>query len=100
MSEMFVMAVIEHRGNHVHRGYRGSDIGQMSMVLLHKVEELTLHLIEQNKLIDKLQASSASADASGKKVEELTLHVIELKKRDEAMQKELNALKKKKLSEP
>jgi hypothetical protein len=35
-----------------------------------------------------------------KKVEELTLHVIELKKRDEAMQKELNALKKKKLSEP
>jgi hypothetical protein len=87
MSEMFVMAVIEHHGNHVHRGYRGSDIGQMSMVLLRKVEELTLHLIEQKKEIDKLQALHTSPYESGKKVEELTLHVIELKKELEKVKK-------------
>jgi hypothetical protein len=64
----------------------GINLSEMNMLLLRKVEELTLHLIDQNKLIDKLQSAHDSADASAKKVEELTLHLIEIRK-------ELNQLK-------
>jgi hypothetical protein len=59
----------------------------MNMLLLRKIEELTLHLIEQNKLIDKLQASHTSPDESGKKVEELTLHILQQEKRIQQLEK-------------
>jgi hypothetical protein len=63
----------------------GINLSEMNMLLLRKIEELALHLIEQKKLIDKLQASHTSPYESGKKVEELTLHVIELKKEIDKM---------------
>jgi hypothetical protein len=59
----------------------GINLGEMNMILLRKIEELTLHLIEQNKMINKLQAErNPSPDLSGKKVEELTLLMMEQKK--------------------
>src|SRR6185295_6708419 len=79
----------------------GVQLGEMNMLLLRKIEELTLYLLEQNKLIADLKARSASPDPSGKKIEELTLYVIELKKENEnakaqmkSMQSEINQLKK------
>jgi hypothetical protein len=57
----------------------GINVSEMNMILLRKIEELTLHVIEQNKLINQLQ-QNASLDPSGKKVEELTLHIIDQKK--------------------
>jgi hypothetical protein len=59
----------------------GINLSEMNMLLLRKIEELTLHLIDQNKLIDKLQFAHDSADASAKKMEELTLHIIRQEKR-------------------
>ena len=58
----------------------GVQLGEMNMLLLRKIEELTLYILDQNKEIEKLKERSVSPDASGKKVEELTLYVIELKK--------------------
>jgi hypothetical protein len=31
MAGMFAMAVIKHRGNHVHHGYPGSGIGELKL---------------------------------------------------------------------
>jgi hypothetical protein len=75
---------------------KGVNLGEMNMLLLRKIEELTLYILDQNKEIEKLKEHTVSPDASGKKVEELTLYVIELKKRDEAQQKEIEELKKNK----
>jgi hypothetical protein len=55
----------------------GLNLKEMNLLLLRKVEELTLHLIEQEKKIDELSKRSVSPDPSGKKVEELTLHLVE-----------------------
>jgi len=49
----------------------------MNVILLQKIEELTLYSIEQNK-----------------KVEELTLYMLELKKENEKMQERLEVLEK------
>jgi hypothetical protein len=73
----------------------GVQLGEMNMLLLRKIEELTLHLIEQNKMMAELKERSVSPDPSGKKIEELTLYVIELKKRDEVQQREIELLKSK-----
>jgi hypothetical protein len=72
----------------------GINLSEMNMLLLRKIEELTLHLIEQKKLVEKFQASQISADASAKKVEELTLHVIEQDREMKLLKKELEDLKK------
>ena len=69
----------------------GVNVSEMNMLLLRKIEELTLHLIEQNKIIAQLQEerpeslgiSSRSIGTSGKKIEELTLHAIEQNKKME-----------------
>lgn len=37
----------------------GLDLGEMNLLLLKKVEELTLHIIAQNKRIEKLEKSTA-----------------------------------------
>lgn len=58
----------------------GMSLNEMNVILLRKVEELTLYLIEQNKIIAELKERSVSPDPSGKKVEELTLHLIEMQK--------------------
>ena len=36
----------------------GVEIGKLNMVLLKKVEELTLHLIKLNKKIDQLEVAN------------------------------------------
>jgi hypothetical protein len=59
----------------------GVQLGEMNMLLLRKIEELTLHLIEQNKFIEQLKEERrVSPDPSGKKIEKLTLYVIEQNK--------------------
>jgi len=65
----------------------GINLSEMNMLLLRKIEELTLYVIDQNKEIDELKKRSVSPDASGKKVEELTLYMIELKKENEELKK-------------
>ncbi|WP_420319188.1 hypothetical protein [Ekhidna sp.] len=61
----------------------GVQLGEMNMLLLKKIEELTLHLIEANKTSQQQIAKAKSQD---KKIEELTLHTI-------AQQKEIDRLK-------
>jgi len=78
---------------------KGSDLGGLSIQLLQKIEELTLHAIEQNKKLElqnnKLEQQNKEVEelilhaiGQNKKVEELTLHVIE-------QNKEINLLKEK-----
>jgi hypothetical protein len=66
----------------------GLNLKEMNLLLLKKVEELTLHLIEQNKLIVQLkEQGSVSPDASEKKVEELMLHIVAQEKRIEKLER-------------
>jgi hypothetical protein len=58
----------------------GLSVGEMNVILLRKIEELTLHIIDQNKKIEALEKRATTADESGKKIEELTLHLIEQNK--------------------
>ena len=60
-------------------------MSEMNMLLFRKIEELTLHLIEQNKIIEQLQEEGPerfgiSPDSSGKKIEELSLYALELRR--------------------
>lgn len=50
-------------------GENGIDLGDMNMRLLKKIEELTLHLIEQNEQIKELQTSNSRIDELEKKIE-------------------------------
>ena len=70
----------------------GINLGDMNMLLLKKIEELTLYILEQNKKLEKLEERSVSPDLSGKKIEELTLWAIELKKENESQSKEMEEL--------
>jgi hypothetical protein len=71
----------------------GVNLGEMNMLLLRKIEELTLYIIEQNIKIDKLEQRSVSPDFSEKKIEELTLYTIEINKKMNEMNEENNKLK-------
>ena len=62
----------------------GIEVGVMNMLLLKKVEELTLYTLEQENEIEKLKEIK-EPDVSGK-VEELTLYTL-------AQQKEIERLK-------
>lgn len=65
----------------------GVNLGEMEMVLLRKIEELTLYVIEQNKLVAKLQAErNASSDAV--EINELKEHLREQEKRIQTLEKE------------
>jgi hypothetical protein len=73
----------------------GLNLKEMNLILLRKIEELTLHLIEQNKLIMQLKdQGSASPDPSAKKVEELTLHLIEMKKENDIQETKIASQQK------
>ena len=67
----------------------GINLGEMNMLLLRKIEELTLYIIDQRKELDELKQRSVSPDPSGKKVEELTLYVIEQNKRDQVQKEQI-----------
>jgi hypothetical protein len=72
----------------------GLNLKEMNLILLRKIEELTLHVIDQSKLINELQNErKQSPDVSGKKVEELTLHLIEQDRKNTEQQKEIDQLK-------
>jgi hypothetical protein len=73
----------------------GVQLGEMNMLLLRKIEELTLHLIEQNKIIAELKERSVSPDPSGKKIEELTLYVIEIKKENKELKSRIESIENK-----
>jgi hypothetical protein len=45
---------------------KGVNVGQMQAVLLAKVEELTLHMIEQEKRIERLERENASLRQAGR----------------------------------
>ena len=60
----------------------GINLKEMNLLLLLKIEELTLHLIEQNQQFIQLkEESKVSDEASAKKMEELTLRLVEIEKR-------------------
>jgi len=50
----------------------GIELGEMNMLLLKKVEELTLHTIEQQKMLEKQQSL---IEQQGKLIEELQLEI-------------------------
>ena len=65
----------------------GVQLGEMNMLLLKKIEELTLHAIAQEKRISQLEPypsllkeREAKQGELEKKIEELTLHLIEKEK--------------------
>ncbi|HRK55438.1 MAG TPA: tail fiber protein [Cyclobacteriaceae bacterium] len=71
----------------------GINLKEMNLLLLRKIEEMTLHLIDQNQQYAQLKEESrVSAEASAKKVEELTLYLIkqkeEIKELQEIVKKE------------
>jgi len=66
----------------------GVELGEMNKLLLEKIEELTLYILEQQKEINKLKA---------KKIEELTLYILEQEKRlkdSEAQNRKIESLEK------
>ncbi|MEO9869314.1 hypothetical protein [Ekhidna sp.] len=64
----------------------GVQLGEMNMLLLKKVEELTLYLIQNNKEKEELnQQLKANSQSQQKMIEELTLHLI----KQQAINKEL-----------
>jgi len=54
----------------------GVQLGEMNLLLLKKVEELTLHLIEQEEQIKKLKQSSEGSKELEKKLQELSLYIL------------------------
>ncbi len=81
----------------------GIKLGEMNMLLLKKVEELTLYVLEQNKMNQiqsdeiKLLKQQLRTPKLGemdvlllKKVEELTLYLLEQNKKIEMLEKRLN----------
>ncbi|MEQ9413391.1 MAG: tail fiber protein, partial [Cyclobacteriaceae bacterium] len=59
----------------------GINLKEMNLLLLRKIEEMTLHLIDQNQRYAQLKEEGrVSSEASAKKVDEMTLHILELKK--------------------
>ena len=89
----------------------GVELGTMNMLLLKKIEELTLYTLEQAKEIDKLKARSNSTltplleergeETSGlkgeleTKIEELTLYFIEQQKVNMKLSKRIELLETK-----
>jgi hypothetical protein len=59
----------------------GVNLKEMNLLLLKKVEELTLHLIDQDKMITKLQVTEANADGLEKMIEDLTRQLMSLEDR-------------------
>ncbi len=72
----------------------GVQLGEMNMLLLKKIEELTLYILDQNKELEKLKERSVSTDSSGKKVEELTLYVISQQNKIKEQELRLEILEK------
>jgi hypothetical protein len=58
----------------------GVQLGEMNMLLLKKVEELTLYVIEQDEQIKKLQQSRVGSDLE-KKFQELALYILKQENR-------------------
>jgi hypothetical protein len=74
----------------------GVQLGEMNMLLLRKIEELTLYILDQDKEIKEIKERSVSTDASGKKIEELTFHLIEMKKQNEELKNRVEKIENKK----
>jgi hypothetical protein len=70
---------------------KGINLGEMNAILLKKIEELTLYLIEQNHTTELLQKDNATLL---KKIEEHTLHLVEQNYKMELLQKEVQQLMK------
>jgi hypothetical protein len=75
---------------------RGIDVGEMNTLLLKKVEELTLYLIEQDKFIEQLKEERKTHAISNGSTEELTRLVNGQQKQIDQMQSVLNELMKQK----
>jgi hypothetical protein len=58
---------------------KGLDVGENQAVLLKKIEELTLYIIEQNKKIEKLEAQTQSQEGLSEKLELLEQEIKALK---------------------
>jgi hypothetical protein len=72
----------------------GINVSEMNMLLLRKIEELTLYVIDQRKEIDELKNRSVSPRVSGEKVEELMLYVIDLKEKNDELNKKYEEIMK------
>ncbi len=74
----------------------GVALGEMNRLLLKKVEELTLYLIQNEKEKEELsQQLRAKANSQEKKIEELTLHLIDKEKEIEHLKGTVNDLSEK-----
>ena len=54
----------------------GIDLGDNQAILLKKVEELTLYIIEQNKKIEKLEAEKDALKNLQKQIDELKALIL------------------------
>jgi hypothetical protein len=52
----------------------GLDLGEMNAKLLQKIEELTLHLIEKDKQIQKLISQNEKSEERFKTIEDLIIN--------------------------
>ena len=75
----------------------GVQLGEMNMLLLKKIEELTLHTIAQEKKINELEPypsllkeREAKHGELEKKIEELMLYILEREKRIEKLENQIN----------
>ncbi|MEQ8359410.1 MAG: tail fiber protein [Cytophagales bacterium] len=72
----------------------GINLKEMNLLLLRKIEEMTLHLIDQNEQMEKLQEESrVRAEASAKKAEELMLHLLLQSEKTTSQEEEITSLK-------
>ena len=58
----------------------GIDIGANQALMLKKIEELTLYVIEQNKELQELKDQNKKLTHANQKIEKLQLQIKELKK--------------------
>lgn len=71
----------------------GISIGQMSALLLKKIEELTLYTLRQEAKIKRLEEAKGqelNAKSLEEKIEELTLYLIEFKKENEKLNERID----------
>ena len=71
---------------------QGMSVGELNTKLKEKIEELTLHPINQQKEIEELKSEQASYADLESRLEELTLSMVELKKENQELNRRIKTI--------
>ncbi|MGD1958114.1 MAG: hypothetical protein ACFB2Y_04640 [Fulvivirga sp.] len=71
---------------------QGMSVGELNTKLLEKIEELTLHTINQQKEIEELKSEQASYADLESRLEELALSMIEMKKENQELNRRIKTI--------